>query len=122
MLWCSEVVELVLFLLREFLPVRVRRVRILVEVRRVARLCRVRNVRRSHLLVEYFEPIDFGEPLVSLDVLGLILEAAESLRSIRSQQLLDQILRVRIKVLREVNLARENLLINAEWILVEKGS
>lgn len=119
---CSEIVELVLLLLRELRSVRIGRVRILVEVGCVARFVCVRNVRRPDLLVEYLEPVDLREPLVSFDVLCLVLEASEPFRSIRGEELLDQVLRVGIEVLRKVDLAGENLLIDAERILIEEGS
>ena len=55
---------------------------------------------------------------MALDVVGAALEVTEPLREVGGEQLLDQVLRVAVEVPRELDLALEDLLIDAEWIFV----
>ena len=58
---------------------------------------------------------------MALDVVGAALEVTEPLREVGGEQLLDQVLRMPVKVPREFQLPLENLLVDAERVFVVKG-
>lgn len=55
---------------------------------------------------------------MGFDVLRAVLEAAKALGAVRGEELLDQVLGVGVKLPGEVNLARENLLVDTKRVLV----
>ena len=56
-----------------------------------------------------------------LDIADSVLKVSIALAEIVDQQMLDQRLRIAVKVLREVQLALENVLVNDQGIIVGEG-
>ena len=54
-------------------------------------------------------------------IVGSVLEAAVSLGDICNKQVLYYALCILVKILRELNFALQNLLINCHWVIVVKG-
>lgn len=75
--------------------------------------------RASHLLVVEGGPVQPSVPLVLLDVFRTVLQVADPFRTVRSQQPTNQIFGVDVKVTWELELARQYLLIDTEWVLVK---
>ena len=88
-------------------------VRVTVEIGSVVRRAEGGHEWRSHAPLEHGRPVDALEPRVLLDVLCAGVQTAEALRAVRGQKFLDQIASVRVHVTRVVNLAAQNLLIDA---------
>jgi hypothetical protein len=95
-------------------------VRVLVKVRSVPRASEWGDYRGRDLFLNKKVKVEALEPLVFLDVLRAVLEVSIALGAVGLEQLLDKILRMGIEMARVINLARENLLIDAERILIIK--
>ena len=94
---------------------------ILVKVVRVTRGLNVRHDLTLHLALNKRLEVKSLEPLVLFDVLRPILQIAYPLRPVAAQKLSLEVLRRRVEVSRELDPASEDLLVNAERILVEEG-
>ena len=58
---------------------------------------------------------------MSFNIFSSILHVAQSLGTVRHEELLDQILRHRVNMTGPVYLAAQDLLVNPEWIVVKEG-
>mmetsp|Transcript_53854 Transcript_53854/g.166729 ORF Transcript_53854/g.166729 Transcript_53854/m.166729 type:complete len:242 (-) Transcript_53854:970-1695(-) len=100
---------------------QLRRVRDVLEVRDVLGVLHCRLVWGRRLQPLKRPEVKRREPLVFQDVAGPILEVPEALAEVRGKQLLHQRLRVLVEVLREVDLASKDLLVDAHGVLVAEG-
>mmetsp|Transcript_77581 Transcript_77581/g.240356 ORF Transcript_77581/g.240356 Transcript_77581/m.240356 type:complete len:268 (+) Transcript_77581:2-805(+) len=98
-----------------------RALRVPVEHRRVVRGPHLRDEGGGNVAVLQRLPVHALVPLVLLDVLRAVLEAAETLGAVVRQQALDEVLGLDVEVPREVDAAREHLLVDAEGVLVVEG-
>mmetsp|Transcript_5636 Transcript_5636/g.19155 ORF Transcript_5636/g.19155 Transcript_5636/m.19155 type:complete len:272 (-) Transcript_5636:356-1171(-) len=96
-------------------------VRVLVEVGGVVLALHLRDDGRGHLARKELVPVEAGEPLVLLDVRRAVLEVADALGQVRGEELLDEVLGVAVEVPRELDLALQDLLVDAQWVLVVEG-
>ena len=78
--------------------------------------------KRTHLklAIPHVLPGDSLEPFVLLDVFRPALEVSDTFRAVCRQELLDKVFRVGVKVRGELDLPRQNLLVNSEWVIIEK--
>mmetsp|Transcript_4360 Transcript_4360/g.11304 ORF Transcript_4360/g.11304 Transcript_4360/m.11304 type:complete len:212 (+) Transcript_4360:158-793(+) len=93
---------------------------ILVVLPRIAGPLDLGHNGRLDLLVVQRSPVQSPEPLVLFDVLGRVLQVADALCAVCGEQLAHEVTRVRLKVARELELAREDLLVDPEGVLVVK--
>ncbi|ETW03639.1 hypothetical protein, variant [Aphanomyces invadans] len=94
------------------------RVRVRVKVGRVVGSDDLGNDGGSALSRQNRFPVAAREELVFLDVIHAVLEAAVTLRQVGREQSLNKRFRVAVKVPREVNLAGQDLLIDAHRVVV----
>jgi len=73
------------------------------------------------LAIPHILPVDSLEPLVLLDVFRPTLKVSNTFRAVCRQELLDKVFRVGVKVGGELDLPCQNLLVNSERIVIEKG-
>lgn len=73
---------------------------------------------RSQFTRVHIVPVEVLEPTVFLDVVGSPLHVSDTFRPVEDEQLLYQVLGYGVHVLWPLRFAAEDLLVDAEWIVI----
>mmetsp|Transcript_7904 Transcript_7904/g.19224 ORF Transcript_7904/g.19224 Transcript_7904/m.19224 type:complete len:210 (-) Transcript_7904:720-1349(-) len=97
------------------------RVGVRIEVARVCRMPHLGHDGRRDGAAEQAVPVDALEVLVLHHVAPAALEVPEALGAVGLEELLDEVLGLRIEVPQDLHLAEEDLLVDPEGVLVIEG-